>query len=173
MWLRLCSQETSSFYFFKPFLFSSVGWFLFFMRQVVFSDAINPNQLPSGTSVVGTFPSNAGVGWGACFISGWGGAEISHASGPKNPNHKAEAVFNKEFFLLLQGKINLKDRLTLSNVPELGVECRYNIALLLCCMELKGSRLYAFPKFRASILKLRVQIVSIIFSVAIETSQRF
>ena len=113
-------------------------------------------------------------GWDGVHASSLAGGELrSHMPlGQKTQTIKQKQYSTKSFFLL-KGKINLKDRLTLSNVPELGVECRYNIALLLCCMELKGSRLYAFPKFRASILKLRVQIVSRIFFVAIETSQRF
>lgn len=171
MWLRFCSQETS-FYFFKLFFFFFC-WQIFVFHETGLLLKCHQSQSVSiSTSVVGTFPSNAGVGWGAGFIFVWGDLR-SHASGPKNPNHKAEAVFNKEFFFFFKGKKNLKDRLTLSSVPELGVECRYNIALLLCCLEVKGSRLEAFPKFHVSILKLRVQIVSVIFFVAIKTSQRF
>lgn len=58
--------------------------------------------------------------------------------GQKTQTFKQKQYSTKSFFFL-EGKINLKDRLILSNVPELGMECRYNIALLLCCLEVKGS----------------------------------
>lgn len=147
------------------------------MRQVFFSNAIGQNQLALALQWLGlALPVWGVVRWGAGFIPA-GRAEISHASGLKNPNHKAEAMFIKEvfcfFFLMEKKKKNLKDRLTLSNVPLLGVKRRFNTALLLCCLEVKGSWLDAFSKFCVLIFRLCFQIMSIIFFVALKTSQRF
>lgn len=73
MWLRFCSQETS-FYFVKIFF----CWQIFVFHETgLLLKCRRSESVTVGTSVVGTFPSNAGVRWGAGFIPG-GGELRSH-----------------------------------------------------------------------------------------------